>query len=116
MAREGIEPPTRGFSGRQRPILLGLSRSISDRPASTYDRPTEHRVSQRTVEYRGVQVLIRYESPRRASVRVRGCGNVTGADRLLCVAISPAIVEDDPRNSAAAAFVQQVLHEIEVPS
>jgi hypothetical protein len=60
MAREGIDPPTRGFSGRQRPILPGLSRSISDRPASTYDRPTEYRASQRTLEYRGVQVLIRY--------------------------------------------------------
>ena len=36
MAREGIEPPTRGFSGSQRPIPPGLPRSISDRPASTY--------------------------------------------------------------------------------
>jgi hypothetical protein len=44
MAREGIEPPTRGFSGRQRPILPGLSRSISDRPASTSTGP-------RSIEY-----------------------------------------------------------------
>jgi hypothetical protein len=62
MAREGIEPPTRGFSGRQRPIPPGLSRSISGRPATTYDRPMEHRASPRTLEYRGVQVLTRYRN------------------------------------------------------
>ena len=62
MAREGIEPPTRGFSGRQRSILPGLSRSISDRPATTSDRSMEHRASPRTLEYRGVQVLTRYRN------------------------------------------------------
>ena len=60
MAREGIEPPTRGFSGRQRPISPGLSKSIRDRPASTYDGSPEHRAPRRTLEYRGIQVLIRY--------------------------------------------------------
>jgi hypothetical protein len=60
MAREGIEPPTRGFSGRQRSIPPGLSRTISGRPAITYDRPMEHRASPRTLQYHGVQVLNRY--------------------------------------------------------
>jgi serine/threonine protein kinase len=35
VAREGIEPPTRGFSGRQRSIAPGLFRTISGRPAMT---------------------------------------------------------------------------------
>jgi hypothetical protein len=64
MAREGIEPPTRGFSGRQGSIAPDLSRSISHRPATTYYVPMEHPAAPRTVEYRGVQVLTRYRNSR----------------------------------------------------
>jgi hypothetical protein len=38
MAREGIEPPTRGFSGRPRPIRRELRRTIRHLPARPYGR------------------------------------------------------------------------------
>jgi hypothetical protein len=90
MAREGIEPPTRGVSGRQRLILSGLSRSFCDPPATSYDNSTEHRASPRALVDRPVQALTRYGkfspasryssyAPREANCPCRRSGKRSGA-------------------------------------
>jgi hypothetical protein len=80
MAREGIEAPTRGFSGRRRLIRGELRRTVRRLPARAYGPLHGVLAPARTLQGYGVQVLLRYWAGREDAAADREPAGIVAPD------------------------------------